>query len=403
MALGIPAYLIGVHLWTWVFTVHIFLAGYADFSRLYTAGYMVRTGYASQLYDGPLRYYLQNKLTPGEALPFDHPAFEALLFAPFSLLSYRAAYLAFLAFNVGLLGLAFWLLRPWMKNLGSIYWWLPAAMFLAFLPICAALIQGQDSILLLLLLVGAFRYLNRGRDFAAGFLIGVGLFKFQLIIPVAVLFFLWRRWRFLGGFSLAAIAAGALSVLLTGVSQSWAYVHLLQSMSIRAGSAADRLKTSLEPNAMPNVRGFLFGLLNGHLTNFWLQFLTISLSCALLLWIARSASRRTTTDLLLIAIVASTLASYHMIIQDMTILLLPIVVTMDRYIWAETAIATWERFTLRTAVLMFVAPLLMSWAPAHFYLAAVPLLVFMIAISRETTIPAFVPKLRNLRSESAST
>ena len=402
MALGLPAYLIGVHLWTWVFTVHIFLAGYADFSRLYTSGHMVRTGYGNQLYDGPQRYYLQNKLTPGEALPFDHPAFEALLFAPFSLLSYRAAYLAFLAFNVGLLALAFWLLPPWMKNLGGIYWWLPAAMFAAFLPLCAALIQGQDSILLLALLAGAFRYLNRGRDFAAGFLVGLGLFKFQLIVPLAVLFFLWRRWRFLSGFSLAAIAAVAVSVSLTGISQAWAYVHLLQSMSIKAASAADRLKTSLEPNVMPNVRGFLFGLLNGHLPNFWLQFSTISLSCALLLWIARSAARRTTTDLLLIAIVASTLASYHLIIQDMAILLLPILVTMDRYIRAETTVATWDRFKFRTAALMFTAPLLMSWAPAHFYLAAVPLLVFMIAISQPVTVVAFVPGLRNLPSESAS-
>jgi len=250
--------------------------------------------------------------------------------------------------------------------------------------------------------VGAFRYLNRGRDFAAGFLIGLGLFKFQLIVPVAVLFFLWRRWRFLGGFSLAGIAAVAVSVSLTGFSQAWAYVHLLQSMRIRAGSA-ERLKNSLEPNAMPNLRGFLFGLFNGHLPNFWLQFLTISLSCALLLWIARSASRRTTTDLLLIAIVASTLASYHMIIQDMTILLLPIVVAMDRCIRAETAIASWERFKLRTAVLMFTAPLLMSWAPAHFYLAALPLLVFMIAISPLTSVLSFVPGLRNLSSESALT
>ena len=133
MALGITAYLIGVHLWTWVFTLHIFLSGYADFSRLDTSGYMVRTGNGNQIYDGPLRYYLQNQLTPGQAFPFDHPASEALLFAPFSLLNYRAAYLAFLAFNVGLLGVTFWLLQPWMKNLRQIYWWLPGVLFLAFL------------------------------------------------------------------------------------------------------------------------------------------------------------------------------------------------------------------------------------------------------------------------------
>src|SRR5215471_8618436 len=51
LALGLPAYLIGVHLWTWVFTVPIFLGGRSDFRQLYAAGYMVRSGHAHELYD----------------------------------------------------------------------------------------------------------------------------------------------------------------------------------------------------------------------------------------------------------------------------------------------------------------------------------------------------------------
>jgi len=91
-----------------------------------------------------------------------------------------------------------------------------------------------------------------------------------------------------------------------------------------------------------------------------------------------------------------------MLIQDMAILLLPILVTMDRFIRAETATATSERFKARSAVLMFTAPVLMGWAPGHFYLAILPLLVFMVAISMPKTVRAFVPGLRSLRSESAS-
>ena len=79
---------------------------------------------------------------------------------------------------------------------------------------------------------------------------------------------------------------------------------------------------------------------------------------------------------------ASALASYHILIQDVTILLLPVLVTMDRYIGAEAAGSAAERFTCRGAALMFVAPVLRSWAPGHFYLAAIPLLVFMVAISK---------------------
>jgi hypothetical protein len=381
LALGVPAYLIGIHLWTWVFTLPTFLAGYADFSRLYTSGYLVRAGYRHQLYDSPVRYYLENKLTPGLALPFDHPAFEALLFAPFSLLSYRAAYVAFLAFNVGLLGITFWLLQPWMENLRRIYSWLPSALFLAFLPICAALIQGQDSVLLLLLLAGAFCSLHQGRDFAAGFLTALGLFKFQLVLPVALLFLIWKRWRFLAGFSLAGAVVAVVSVWLAGFSQSWAYVRVLQSMSIGI-SAANQAKFALDPAVMPNVRGFLFAVMNGYISSFWIQFMTVALSCAVLVWVAGAAGRKSGMDLLLVAITASTLASYHILIQDMSILLLPLLVTLDRFIEAEAAGSKSQKLKARASALMFTAPVLMSWVPAHFYLAAIPLLVFVLVLSR---------------------
>ena len=171
---------------------------------------------------------------------------------------------------------------------------------------------------------------------------------------------------------------------LTGISQSWAYVRVLQSMSIHSGSAAERLKNILEPNAMPNLRGLLFGFLGGRLTNLWLQVVTIILSLALLAWIARVSRRRSATDLLLVAITASALASYHILIQDVAILLLPVLVMMDRYIGGEAAGSSAERFMFRSAALMFVAPVLMSWVPGHFYLAAIPLLVFMVAISKMT-------------------
>jgi len=153
-------------------------------------------------------------------------------------------------------------------------------------------------------------------------------------------------------------------------------------MSIHSGSATERLKNILEPNTMPNLRGLLFGFIDGHVTNLWLQVVTVMLSLALLAWVARASRRGGTTDLLLVAITASTLASYHILIQDMTILLLPVLVTMDRYIGAEAAGSAAERFTFRGAALTFVAPVLRSWAPSHFYLAAIPLLVLMVAISK---------------------
>ena len=204
LALGLSAFLIGIHLWTWVFTLPVFLHGRADFRQLYTAGYLVRSGRGHQLYDYDTQFRFQNELVSKAeiALPFIRPAYQALLFAPFSFLTYRSAYFAFLAVNLALLWASFRLLRPKMNRIARVYPWLPAAMFLGFLPIAAALIQGQDSILLVTLLAVALVALDHKRELTAGILLGLGLFKFQIVIPIALLFLAWRRWRFFSGFAL---------------------------------------------------------------------------------------------------------------------------------------------------------------------------------------------------------
>src|SRR5216117_2737961 len=62
LVLGLSAYLIGIHLWTWVLTVSVFLGGRSDFRQLYTAGYMVRTGHSHELYEYNAQRHFQNQL-----------------------------------------------------------------------------------------------------------------------------------------------------------------------------------------------------------------------------------------------------------------------------------------------------------------------------------------------------
>src|SRR6266849_685405 len=91
LAMGFSAYLIGVHLWTWIFMFSVMAGGRADFRQLYTAGYMARSGHAAELYDYNSQTRFQNAVV-SEAdvtLPFNHLAYESLLFAPLSLLSYK--------------------------------------------------------------------------------------------------------------------------------------------------------------------------------------------------------------------------------------------------------------------------------------------------------------------------
>jgi hypothetical protein len=185
------------------------------------------------------------------ALPFIRPAYQAVLFVPFSLLPYRTAYLAFLAVNLVLLAIAFWILRSHMSHLMRVWRFLPVFLFLVFYPIALALMQGQDSILLLLLLTAALAALEGDQELRAGMLVGLGLFKMQIVIPVALLFLLWRRWRFFAGFALSACLLSLISLWVVGFAASVAFARSL--FSVGTGLVAAN-QFPLRVSIMANLR-----------------------------------------------------------------------------------------------------------------------------------------------------
>jgi hypothetical protein len=383
LALGVTAYLIGIHLWTWIFLLPTFLGGRADFRQLYTAGYMVRSGQARQLYSYDAQLWFQHRLVgPGDiALPFNHLAYEAVLYSPFSVLPYRMAYFVFLALNLTFLGLSFRFLRPRMNNLADLAPWFPVAIFAGFLPIAAALMQGQDSILLLTLAAAAMASLEKGREFTAGLLIGLGLFKFQITLPIVLLFLVWRQLRFVAGFVVSAAMVTSASVGLVGIEQLKVYGGGLLSMSVRLSSAADQFKYGISPTAMPNLRGLVAGLAGSHLSLFGVHAITIVLSFLVLLLTAAFASaKQSSSNLLLIAITVSALVSYHLLIHDLSILLLPVAIVLNRNLAAEATADKKARRLARAAALMFVAPICFSYVPNHFYVVALPALVFLFVL-----------------------
>ena len=264
-ALGMPLYLVVIHLWTWGLTLPLALAGRADFRQFYAAGAMVRSGYSRNLYEYATQKQFQDALVSPKptALPFVSPAYHALIFAPLSALSYPAAYLVFLACNVTALIICFILLRPWMQNLRVVYPWLPFAIFLGFLPVAYALIQGQDSLFLTTLLAGAFVLLDRQQNFHAGILAGLALFKFPIVLPIALLFLIWRRWSFLLGFAATAITLAAISVALTGPGQTKLYISSLLSIAGLRPPVSDLSRYPIVLEQMANVHGFVFGIGNG--------------------------------------------------------------------------------------------------------------------------------------------
>lgn len=379
LAMGIPAILLGLQLSGWIFIFPAIINGHSDFRQLYTSGYMVRTGHRYSLYDYAAQIGFQNSLVSPEqiALPFNHLAYESLLFVPFSFLPYRAAFASFLAGNLLLLGLSLRLLRCRLDRVARIYRWLPAALFVSFIPVAAALMQGQDSIILLTLLAGAIYLLDQKRDLAAGILTGLGMFKFTIVVPIGVLFLLWRRWRFSLGFACSVAATVCASLWLTGRSQCLLYVRSLISMGV-SSTIIDQIKYGINPIQMANLRGLVAGVAGPLLPHFWIQFITISISLAALLWAAvRGRAVKCGTDALGLAITVATAVSYHLYIHDMSVLLIPVILMLDRFIDAESTGDSSGRSATRGSVVMFAAPAFMSVAPLHFYLVSVPLLAFL--------------------------
>lgn len=315
--------LLVLQLCTLVSGIPIAARRYIDFRTSYTAGYMLRTGHASQLYDYSTEQRFQSTLVSPEprALPLMTPPFSVLLFVPLSLLSFWPAYFAFAVINVLLLFASLALLKPFLATLSSRWKPAPLLLFLSFLPAAIALIMGQLSFVLLLLYCACFVTLRRKHDLAAGLILSLALLKFQIALPIAALFLLWRQWRFIAGFVAGATFLTSLSVLIIGRAAFLPYLHSLFSMthSITADRAT-QVHFGIIPSLMPNLFGLFFILSHGAP---WGRSLIVALSLLLLL---RTARQRPSLPL---ALLTAMLVSYHLPFYDLTLLLLPLPLLAD--------------------------------------------------------------------------
>jgi hypothetical protein len=367
--------LVVLEILAWIAYFPVGLRGVADFRSLYTSGYMARTGHAAQLYDHDTVQQFEDRLVPvGRTLnlAMDHPAYEEVLYAPLSLLPYRAAFIVFILLNLAVVVWCARLLGPSLRVLSERWKPLPALLFAAFFPISKAMVSGQDSILLLTLLVGAFICIQRKQEVSAGLLAGLGLFKFQIVIPIAFLFFVWKRWRFVAGFAISSAVAGLVSLLWVGVNGTRQYASMLLGMSVNLKSAADGARYELAPQSMLNLRGLLSAIFEGRVGHWWLQGLIAAASVAVLLFAIR---RRPSLPL---AIVAASLVSYHFNSQDASILMIPLGLCLcSDSVWAAVA-------GLAALAVPFTA--VIPWCG---FLTAIPALALLVATaSRATARPA---------------
>ena len=369
IARGLAAILLGAQLSSWLFFMPAALSGHADFRQLYTAGFMLRTGDRHLIYDPQAQMSAQNALVSREQtiLPFNHLAYEAVGFAPLSLISYRNAYFVFLAFNSLLLFFAMFALDQAVTLGKQVF-----ALCICFLPVAIALMQGQDSIVLLALFASAYLALHRRNDLLAGALIGLGMFKFQLVLPIAFLFLCWRKWRFVASFATAAVITIIGSILLVGWTQMLVYAHSLSAMSAGLASKADQAIYGISPGAMPNLRGLAFGIFGKLLESRSQHLLIFGFSGLVLLWAAKQKPR-TSAAAFEFAIIASSIVSYHLLPHDWSVLLVPL---------SALAAKGWKFLEFRSGLLIasamvFLSPLLLILGRDYFFLGGIPLLALL--------------------------
>ena len=342
---------------------------YADFRHLYAAGYMLRSGHAADLYNYEAMRTFQNqhldKVDGGRVLPFNHLAYEALFFVPLSMLNYRAAFFVLDGLNFILLVLCFRLLGASFKNCALPRWLLYAFPF-GFLPSVFAISDGQDSIILLTLAVIAFVLLENGGETEAGAVLALTLFKFQFAIPIAVLYLLWKRWRFVSGFGICGLVLLVLSTLFVGPNNMILYMRQLISMGpgLSTTSQADY---GIYPDLMVNLRGFLYAVGSAHASQAALALIWAALSMAILLY---AASRPKDFPL---AVAVAVLVSYHCFLYDAVLLLIPL-----------SALAAEESLLAviaESAVL--IAPTILFYAGCGFYLMVLPIVALCVMITRK--------------------
>jgi len=353
--------MIVVNLWHAPITYQYVVRGYPDFSCLYTAGKMLRNGQGQSLYNLAAQTDVQRQFSQvaaerNRALYYMRPPFEAILFVPFAYLSYQRAYFAWLGLNLSLIAIAAFVARRRVPNLINIPAWVYYAAYFAFAPITYGLALGQDTGLVLLLFTIAAVSLIGQRDFLAGCALGLALVKFQLVIPLALVLLLKRRFRCLGGLALVGALLLVLSVMIVGLPELMNYPsYLLQLNQLQTIAA-------ISPQTMPNLRGFVQAWAGPSWPPQVVNSLIAVLAIALLIWVARNWNTKRPGSLpylggLALAFVAAVLTGYHTFVHDLSLLCPMLLLSASVGLQCSDLIPSTRRVLLASSAALLCAPL----------------------------------------------
>jgi len=186
-----------------------------DFLAFWAAGKMAISGNSAGIYDIAAHRAVERSVTEVGTLPFPYPPPFALVVAPLGLLTFGAAFSAWMLVTCGLYLAA---ARGWMRRRIAIAQ--PAVLINGFV--------GQSAFLTSALLFGGTR-LVASRPFLGGALLGALVIKPQLALMLPFALIAGRRWRAIGGAIASSAALLAIAWITLGGDAYQAFFALLST------------------------------------------------------------------------------------------------------------------------------------------------------------------------------
>jgi len=358
-----------------------------DFPEFYAAAKLVFQGHGHKIYDPTIQHQFQSSYTGRVGTYFNHPPFELLLYLPFCLLPLKEAYLLWSLFNLVLLAMIAKLLQEKLMLVED--WRILLLGSLIFAPVLLTLIQGQDSIVLLFVITKAFVRLEDGNEVKAGAWLALGLFKFQIIVPIAFIVGIVRR-RSLLGFAAVLALLTLISISISGWHVPVEYARFLMHMSSLP-------LAGIHPGAMANLRG----LIEQFILPPTLRLAVTAAVCTLVMGAVlydsicgHSAEKNDIEFIFSEAVLAAALVSYHISPHDLSILLLPIGLIWGWMIRTRNRSGLLNSTSLLTCIILLLPPLHLWLLNRHAYVfVSVPMLILFVAsrkaISKVREKPCF--------------
>jgi Glycosyltransferase family 87 len=313
------------------------MAGKNDFPVFYSNAQMVREGQAAYLYDFDAENSFVHRVSDVTRAPNNHLPYELLIFIPFTYLRFGEAHLLWSVLSLGMLvGVALLMSNTLSAGLS----FRPTLLAtVAFFPVWYCLLQGQDSILLVFLFAISFWLWKRGRDDAAGFVLAMGLFRPQLVLPFVLVAFLAGKWKFVRGFVPGAMFVLLVSTWVVGVHGMAEYARILLSQATLGSASALSQQWQVRLGLMPTLRGLLSIVVPAFVPANIRNFLLLCGTSVGLLWAVKAVrgikqgaafDRAFAAALGLVAVV-----SFHSLPHDFSLMILPLLIAGGELASAE--------------------------------------------------------------------